>query len=239
MNSLRICFLALLLMVSVKVGAQSIYLLSVGVSDYPGDKDDLVLSDQDAIAMHRLYQQNANATSVLLTNTLARKSRILSEANRLYSKAKPNDIVVFYFSGHGNKGGYYAYDAFLRYDEIRRIFSQCPARNKMIFADACHSGDMRDNAEHVSIDTRHNVMLFLSSRDDEFSNEVSIMRNGFFTACLLRSLKGGADMNRDRIITAKELFTAVSQGVRGLSQNTQHPVMWGNFDDTMPVMIWK
>ena len=239
MNPFRICFLALLLMVSVKVGAQSIYLLSVGVADYPGTRNDLILPAQDAIAMHRLYQQNANATSVLLTNTLASKSRVLSEASTLFRKAKVEDIVVFFFSGHGGKGGFYAQDGFLGYDEIRRLFSQCRARNKMIFADACFSGDMRENTEHSFTDPKNNVMLFLSSRDNECSIENPRMRNGFFAACLLRSLKGGADTDRNRIITAKELFTAVSKGVRDLSRDTQHPVMWGNFDDTMPVMIWK
>jgi hypothetical protein len=65
------------------------------------------------------------------------------------------------------------------------------------------------------------------------------MKNGIFTTCLLRSLKGGADVNRDRTITAKELYTAVSKGVKVMSLNQQHPVMWGNFDDAMPVMVWK
>ena len=55
----------------------------------------------------------------------------------------------------------------------------------------------------------------------------------------LRSLKGGADTNRDRTITAKELYHAVSTGVRALSNEMQHPVMWGNFEDNMPVMVWK
>ena len=58
-------------------------------------------------------------------------------------------------------------------------------------------------------------------------------------ACLVRALKGGADVNRDRVITAKELFSAVSKGVKELSDNRQHPVMWGNFPDDMPVMVWK
>ena len=64
------------------------------------------------------------------------------------------------------------------------------------------------------------------------------MKNGFFTACLLRALKGGADVDRNRVITAKELFNAVSKGVKKLSRDSQHPVMWGNFSDDMPIMVW-
>ena len=64
------------------------------------------------------------------------------------------------------------------------------------------------------------------------------MQNGYFTTYLQRGLRGGADANRDRIITAKELFNYVHAGVVKLSNNKQHPVMWGKFSDDMPVMIW-
>lgn len=239
MKLIRLCILVLLFCVSVQVGAQNIYLVSVGVADYPGTKNDLHLPAQDAQAMYELYKKNTNATSILLTDSKAKRSNIISESKKLFAKAKQNDIVVLFFSGHGYKGGFVAYDGFLKYDDIRQLFSGCKARNKMIFADACFSGDMRDNSGGGFSDTKNNIMLFLSSRDNEVSIENRQMKNGFFAACLLRSLKGGADTNKDRIITAKELFLAVSSGVKRLSNNKQHPVMWGNFKDTMPVMIWK
>lgn len=50
---------------------------------------------------------------------------------------------------------------------------------------------------------------------------------------------GGADTDRNRTITARELFDFVSQGVAKDSQQKQHPVMWGKFDDQMPLMVWK
>lgn len=239
MKSIHIIFLVLLLFVSYFADAQNIYLVSVGVSDYPGKVNDLILPAQDARALHRLYKLNAKVTSVLLTDSRARKKHILSESKKLFDKAERNDIVVLFFSGHGVKGGFAAYDGLLLNEEIRQLFSGCKARSKMVFADACFSGDIRDHVNSGFKDPENNIMLFLSSRDNESSIEYSWMRNGVFTACLLRSLKGGADVNRDRVITAKELFRAVSAGVIKLSQGTQHPVMWGNFDDTMPVMIWK
>ena len=108
----------------------------------------------------------------------------------------------------------------------------------MIFADACFAGDIREH-KAPKAGQEKDVMLFLSSRDNEVSIETPRMKNGFFTACLVRCLKGGADVNHDRIITAKELYSAVSEGVIKLSKDKQHPVMWGHFDDNMPVMIWK
>lgn len=65
---------------------------------------------------------------------------------------------------------------------------------------------------------KSNVMLFLSSRDNETSIERKDMKNGFFTTCLVSALRGKADSNRDRTISAKELFKFVSDNVRALSK---------------------
>ena len=111
--------------------------------------------------------------------------------------------------------------------------------NKMIFADACFSGNMRENKNGSgSSNSNANVMLFLSSRDNETSIESPFLANGFFTTALQNGLRGGADADKNRTITAKELFNYVSKEVKKLSNDEQHPVMWGKFKDSMPVMVW-
>ena len=217
--------------------SRNVYLVSAGISDYPGTVNDLNLPANDAKAIYRLYLKNSKAKAVLLTNGNATKDNILTKARSHFANAKKDDIVVFFFSGHGYPGGFCAYDELLPYHELKKVFASCKAKNKMIFADACFSGEFRGNHSGKK-DPSSNVMLFLSSRDDETSIERRDMRNGFFTACLLRCLKGGADVNRDKVVTAKELFNAVSKGVKDLSKDRQHPVMWGNFEDNMPVMVW-
>jgi len=82
-------------------------------------------------------------------------------------------------------------------------------------------------------------MFFLSSRTNEKSIERRGWRNSLFTAYLERGLRGGADTDCNRTITARELFDFVSQGVAKESRQKQHPVMWGKFDDDMPIMVWK
>lgn len=213
-----------------------IYLVSVGIADYPGTSNDLNLPAKDAQAMYQLYKKNSKAQASLLTDKQATVSNIISQMNTLFAKANADDIVVLFFSGHGAKGSLVAYDGMLSYEKVREAMSRTSCKNKMIFADACFSGKMRQegHARH----SLESVMLFLSSRDNETSIENRRMKNGFFTSCLLRCLKGGADTNKDRIITAKELFVGVSQGVKQMSNDKQHPVMWGNFNDNMPVMKW-
>lgn len=50
---------------------------------------------------------------------------------------------------------------------------------------------------------------------------------------------GGADKNRDKVITAKELFGFVHRMVGGATYQKQHPVMWGKFDHSMTVLDWN
>ena len=64
------------------------------------------------------------------------------------------------------------------------------------------------------------------------------MKNGFFTEYLVSGLKGNADENKDRAITTKELYEFVSKRVGIQSRDLQHPVMWGNFNDSTIIMNW-
>lgn len=230
--------LVLLCLAAQALEAQNHYLVSVGIGDYPGEESDLRTFASDAKGIARLYRKNNNAKVVLLTNSNAASTRIKAAAEGLFKKAERDDIVVLFFSGHGYPGGFATYDDYLSYSEVLGLFDDCKAKNKMVFAEACYSGDMRGDNRIGHVNPRNNVMMFLSSRPDEYSYERSDMRNGIFVSCLIRALKGGADKNGDRIITARELFDSVSMNVKELSKDKQHPVMWGNFGDSMPVMIW-
>ena len=213
-------FMALAMLFATNAQAK-IYLVAVGISDYPGVANDLTLPANDAKTIAWLYSQNSHVKYSLLLNSDATKDRIVKAMSKLYSEATANDIVVFFFSGHGYPGG---------------------CKNKMIFADACYAGKIRTNGRNsqnsMASAKKANVMLFLSSRSNEMSIERRDMKNGFFTTYLVQGLRGGADANRDRTITAKELFTYVHSGVIKLSRNMQHPVMWGKFSNDMPVIKW-
>lgn len=238
-KSLKIIVFIAILMPQCAFATSKVHLVAVGIADYPGTANDLTLPAKDAATVKWLYEQNTNAVTAILTNTAATKEAILSSIRSTFQYASTDDIIVFFFSGHGYKGGFVAYDGYLDYDEIRKAMSNSHCKNKMIFADACFSGKMRQGASEVKQEhEKSSVMLFLSSRDNETSIERKDMKNGFFTSCLVDALRGKSDSNRDRTITAKELFKFVSDNVRALSKNKQHPVMWGHFSDNMPVIQW-
>ena len=155
-------------------------------------------------------------------------------------QAGEDDAVIFYFSGHGVPGAFVCYDGFLKYDDVVVALGSSAAKKKIILADACFAGKARKTDRHATAETyaKTSVLFFLSSRTNETSIENRTMRNSLFTAYLERGLRGGADTNRDRTITALELFNFVSEGVKSKSKQRQHPVMWGRFDNNMPLMTW-
>lgn len=216
-----------------------VLLVAVGIGDYPKPINPLNLPTKDAIAMKTLIDKNGDSGTAILLDKEATKSAILSEIHARFDHASTDDIIIFFFSGHGYKGGFVAYDGELPYSLIREAMGSSKCKNKMIFADACFSGKMRQGKRQVKEENSDsNVMLFLSSRDNETSIERRDMTNGFFTVCLKDGLSGKADANRDRTITAKEIFDFVSKNVKKLSKDKQHPVMWGNFSNNMPVIRW-
>lgn len=240
-----IIMLMMLVLGLVPTSAQKrIYIVSAGIADYPGNDMDLSLCANDAATIQLVFAKNKKANTILLKNSQATKGAILAALRKQFAKATKNDAILFFFSGHGSPGSLVCYDGQLDYQSIKDIMAKSKARSKMIFADACFSGKMRteQRTQHNTSVPEHlrntEVMFFLSSRSEETSIERRDMKNGFFTAYLQRGLRGGADKNKDRVITAYELFKYVSNGVKKISNDKQHPVMWGKFDNNMPVISW-
>ena len=174
----RTTLLAFALVLTPLVCQAKIYLLSVGISDYPGTKNDLRLPHNDAATMQWLYKQNSQAKVCLLMNDKAKVATVKKALQKMVSLATEDDIVVMFFSGHGVKGGFVCYDGFLYYSDIYSAMGACKSRNKMIFADACFSGAMRQENSSSPNGNNHknsNVMLFLSCRSNEKSIETPKM----------------------------------------------------------------
>lgn len=214
-----------------------VYVVSVGIADYPGTANDLRISDNDAKTIANVFNATKDATVTLLVNSDATQSALLSSMHTLFEDAQSEDAVVLYFSGHGTPGALVCYDGLLTYQHIFKMLKGCKANRKVIIADACYAGKMRTTRQQAANYNSQNVMLFLSSRSTEPSKETPF-KNSLFTIFLERGLRGGADKNRNRQITARELFDFVHNGVTEKSGDKQHPVMWGKFDDNMIIIKW-
>ena len=214
------------------------YVVCVGISNYPGTSDDLRVSANDANTMAKLYRANGGCEVVKLTDSNATRAKVISQLNALFTKATSADRIVLFFSGHGMPGYFLCYDGLLSYKQIVEVMRRSKASCKMVMADACFSGKMRSSKQRGKKYSSKDVMFFLSSRSNEPSKESSFS-NSVFTIYLERGLRGGADKNKDRVITARELYEFVHKGVIGATDNSQHPVMWGNFNDNMVILKWR
>lgn len=212
-------------------------MVCVGIADYPGTENDLRISDNDAKTIAKVFAVAKHASVDILTNKQATQSALLSSMHASFMNANSEDAVILYFSGHGTPGALVCYDGLLTYQHIFKMLKGCKAGRKMIFADACYAGKMRTGKQQSTNYNSQNVMLFLSSRTNETSRETQF-KNSLFTIFLERGLRGGADRNKDRTVTARELYDFVHQGVVEASGNKQHPVMWGKFSNNMTVINW-
>lgn len=227
---------SLLLICCLQLQAK-VYLVSVGIADYPGKENDLRISDNDAKTIAKVFQATKDASVNVLVNEAATQSALLSTMHTTFEDADYNDAVILYFSGHGTPGALVCYDGLLTYQHIFKMLKGCKATRKIIIADACYAGKMRTTRQQTDSYNNQNVMLFLSSRTNETSQETQY-KNSLFTIFLERGLRGGADKDKNRQITARELFDFVHKGVIEASSNKQHPVMWGKFDNDMTVIKW-
>ena len=233
----QIWLIIFLFLASITHLQAKVYVLCVGIADYPGTEHDLRISDNDAKTIAKVFMATKDASVKVLTNEDATQSALLSTVHTLFEDAQSDDAVILYFSGHGSPGALVCHDGLLTYQHIFKMLKGCKASRKVIIADACYSGKMRTTRQQTDSYNNQNVMLFLSSRTNEVSRE-SRYKNSLFTIFLERGLRGGADTNRDRYITARELYDFVHKGVIEASSNKQHPVMWGKFDNNMTVINW-
>lgn len=188
----------------------------------------------------------------LLIDEDATRGNILHAMRSIFLRADQNDVVLFYFSGHGLQGSflpvdYDGYNNLLKHEEINNLLKASKAKHKLVIADACHSGSLLAAKTTVQNalqkyyaafeDTRGGTALMMSSKGEEYSLEDGGLRSGIFSHFLVRGLKGEADRDRDRIINVTELFNFVYQNVRSYTGNVQTPTLTGRFDQLMPVAV--
>ena len=188
----------------------------------------------------------------VLVDEDATRSNILTTMRQVLLKADENDVVIFYFSGHGLEGAFLPqdYDGInnkLYHTEIKAILEQSKAKHKICIADACHSGTllaMKQPIENV-LQTYYRAFnasaggtaLFMSSKGEEYSLEDQGLRSGIFSHYLIRGLKGEADVDGNKIVTIREIYDFVYKNVRTYTSNVQTPIISGKYDQSMPVAV--
>ena len=205
-------------------GGQRVVALMVGVSDYGGRINNLPNTDEDA---RQLYNSLRSAgllhpASAVLTNEEATSKSVASAFTRAAAQAGPNDLFLFFFSGHGDQidvrdpqeldgrsETIELFDAAMTDTELGRLFAPVRSRISLIAIDSCFSGGFRN------LVNRPNVIGLFSSEEDLTSLVADRFKAGGFLSYFMRTgLAGDADDDGDRIVTAGELATYVRRRFR-------------------------
>ncbi len=257
-----LCLFASLFVLNVY--AQKTYVVSVGIADYK-EINDLRLSENDARAFSALMEmqgatvvtllgKEATHAKIISALRLAFASAKLEDTMIFYfsghgyeggfccwDMANANSPLHSTMDNQTKLSKANRYYGGLSYAEMQILFRNCRAGKKLVYADACFSGGLRKgNQINVSVQSARNgnVAYFLSSHTNETSLEMANGNYGLFTHYLLSGLSGEADGNRDRFITIREIYDYVYTNVVAYANripHSQHPVMWGRFDENMKI----
>lgn len=219
--------LALIVALLTLTGAEArTYVLVTGVSNYNDSKNNLTQSTKDAKRFKKLMETQTKDITIL-TSKNATPANIIEKLTAICNRAQAGDRIIFFYSGHGYKGGLAAYGAALPYNELNRVLAGSAASEKIVFIDACLSGSMADPAPGTSwideLRRQGHHAFFVSSRADEGSRETALLGSGLMTQALLKGLRGKADKNGDREVTVMELFKYIANDVQIHSNKQQHP----------------
>ncbi len=206
-------------------GGRRIVAVLVGVSDYGGRTSNLPNTDADAQQLYQSLNQSGllHPASVVLTNEQATTKAVADAFARASAAAGPNDLFMFFFSGHGDQQDVARnaaeldgraetielFDAAMTDAQLAPLFASVRSRVALVALDSCYSGGFR------SLVNRPNVMGLFSSEEDLTSLVASRFKAGGFLSYFLREgLAGDADDDGDRIVTTGELSTYVRRRFR-------------------------
>ena len=165
-------------------------------------RDVVVMTDEAADAVHKPTRNNI----LNMLTVWARRA------------GNPEDTILFFFAGHGIDAAGQTYllgsdareaipaDSGVRLARVREILSsECRAQRKILFLDACHSGEPgraagrpMSDAFVQELNRWEGIVTFSSCKQNEKSYDYDKKGHGAFTCFLLEALRGAADTKGDR-----------------------------------------
>jgi len=229
--------------------------LLVGIDHY-AHMTDLAGCVDDALALQQMLSYHADhgpnfACRTLLSPGAERLSRrvVLAALESLFAF---DDIVLFYYSGHGipSADGIYltTEDGVpslpgIQMNDVLRLANASPAREVLLVLDCCYSGALgeppvsvasrapapEDTITSDAIHVREGITLLAASRSTQPA--VQVNGHGMFTRLVIGGLSGGAADVRGAV-TAASLYAYVDQA---LGPWEQRPVYKSNTHQLWPI----
>ncbi|MEM7369472.1 MAG: SUMF1/EgtB/PvdO family nonheme iron enzyme [Bacteroidota bacterium] len=250
---MKICLTSLfLLSIHMSIFAQSskIWAVAVGIGSY---KNASILSSLDG-PVSQAYEFRSfveetqftdNEDVPILANAQATRQAILRTLERSFTdpgKVSANDMVIFYYSGHGTAMGkdigicpydYFDQQELISDQEIIEIMKRSPAKHKICIIEACKT-ETETMAAPLSTESKsyfnrkrnqikEGLVYITSTQAGDPSYEMPEFAGGVFSYYFLRAIKGAADRNGNLIITSQELFDYLKEKVATKTGQQQIP----------------
>jgi hypothetical protein len=169
------------------------------------------------------------------TGELPTKANILVAVKAMADATDPDDLLLFYYSGHGDEEGGESYlvardgrrlvlgDTAVPLARVREIVEDAPARAKVIVLDACHSGadiggkgpkPMSEEFIRRVFEQAEGLAVLASCKQGQLSYEWRENERSAFTHFLLEALEGQADRDEKGFVTVQDANRHVTNGVK-------------------------
>jgi hypothetical protein len=166
---------------------------------------------------------------------LPTKGNILASLKAVADATEPDDLLLFYYSGHGDemKGESYLVahdgqrlvldDTAVPVSRVKEIMESARARAKVILLDACHSGaDIGGkgarpmSAEFIRrvFEEAEGLAILASCKQGQLSYQWQENKRSVFTHFLLEALKGDADRDEKGFVSVQDASRHVTDGVK-------------------------
>ena len=234
------------------LATSNLYILSIGVNKYKNPKYNLNYAQPDAKSFSSKVVEKASkmfksVKNIEIYDEEATKENINSAFETIVKVAKPEDVFVFYYAGHGSLDDqdddrYYLVptdvtqlygdtdqlkEKALSADELKENLSKIKPQKQLILLDACHSGGAMkafktraagsEEKALVQLARASGVVLIAASQSQQFATEFEELGHGVFTYSLLEALDGKAD-NGDGKVTVKEIARYMEDRVPEISE---------------------
>ncbi len=148
-----------------------LYVLTIGSGEFTDTLFNLKYAGKDAEDVSKIMLEGKVYKNVSVKSLIGKdvhKKGVISAVKWL-EKAKPDDVVMVFFAGHGVLDSKFDYflstsdidftnpeEKGLSYNYFENLIGALPCRNKVLLIDACHSGEL--DKEEIMVDNREEVV---------------------------------------------------------------------------------
>lgn len=251
-----------------------LYLFVVGVNTYKNPKYTLNYAQADAASFIDAITTGSQPlfgkiNTTILKDADATKDNITAAFEKIKAAAKPQDLFVFYYAGHGvvnDKKEFFLvpYDVTQLYGNdgalaqkgfsaaaLQQMSKDIKAQKQLFILDACQSAGAlevvagsRGAAEEKAIAQlarATGTQWLTASGSEQFASEFSQLGHGAFTYCLLEAFKGDANP-ADKKLTVKQLDAYLQTKVPEITQKYKGTPQYPasySYGNDFPIIIIK